>query len=113
MKRPLAVTITGWIFILAGAVGFVYHIREVNIHDLFGNDAVWTQFVRVLAIVGGILSLRGSNFGRWLVIIWMAYHVVLSYFHTVPELMMHFVILAGVCCALFYSKANDLFRKRR
>jgi hypothetical protein len=37
MKRPLAVTLIAWLFIVAGAVGFVYHIKDVNVNDLFAE----------------------------------------------------------------------------
>jgi hypothetical protein len=111
MKRPLAVTITGWIFIAAGTIGFLYHIKEVDIRNLFSNDALWVQAVRLFAMAGGILTLQGSNFGRWLIVIWMVYHVFLSYFHGMSELIMHAVILGCVCLALFYSKANTFFGK--
>ncbi|MEX2235582.1 MAG: hypothetical protein WD824_25710 [Cyclobacteriaceae bacterium] len=59
MKRPLAVTIIGWLFIAAGTVGFVYHLRELTPRDLFSNDAAWVLLMRLLAIVAGILILRG------------------------------------------------------
>lgn len=111
MKRPVAVTIIGWLFIVAGTVGFIYHIRELNTGNLFANDAVWIELVRLLAVAGGILTLRGSNVGRWLLIAWMAYHVVLSYFHTVSELIMHAVIMALLVIALFHPKVAVYFRR--
>lgn len=54
MRRPLAVTVTGWLFIAAGALGFVYHLSELSISDPFSNDAGWVLLVRILAIVGGV-----------------------------------------------------------
>lgn len=111
MKRPLVVTIIGWLFILAGTVGFVYHLNELNTRDLFGNDAVWVEFVRLLAIVGGILTLYGHNLGRWLLIAWMAYHVVLSYFHPLSELLVHVIVLVAVAYGLFHRKSGAFFSR--
>lgn len=111
MKRPLAVTIIGWLFIIAGTVVFIYHAKELNIGDPFANDAVWVELVRLLAVAGGILTLRGSNIGRWLLISWMAYHVVLSFFHSFSELIVHVVVLAAVAYGLFHRRSAAFFRQ--
>src|SRR5688500_10472982 len=112
MKRPLVVTIIGWLFIAAGTVGFIYHFSELVIQNPFVNDAIWVLFVRLLAIAGGILILRGANLGRWLLVAWMAYHVVLSYFHTVSQLITHVLFLAAIAFALFHPRAAAFFRKK-
>ena len=111
MKRPLAVTIISWVFIAAGTVGFLYHTQELSSHDPFAGDTGWLLLVRILAIVSGILALRGSNTGRWLLIVWMTYHVVLSYFHTLSELMMHAILLAVITYGLFRRKSNAFFKR--
>ena len=111
MKRPLAVTIIGWLFIAAGTVGFAYHLPELIILDPFSNDAAWVLLMRLLAVVGGILTLRGINSGRWLLVAWMAYHVVLSYFHTLSELVMHAILLALVAYGLYYPRAAAFFNR--
>lgn len=111
MKRPVAVTIIGWLFILAGTVGFLYHARELNIQDPFANDAVWVELVRLLAVAGGILTLRGSNIGRWLLIAWMSYHVILSFFHPFSELIVHVIVLAAVAYGLFHRTSGGFFRR--
>jgi hypothetical protein len=113
MKRPVAVTIIGWFFILAGTVGFIYHLPEVVIRDPFINDAVLVEFVRLMAIVGGALVLRGVSVGRWLLITWMAYHVVLSYFHAVSQLITHAVFLALLIYAFLHPKVAGFFREKR
>jgi hypothetical protein len=110
MKRPVVVTIIGWFFIIAGTVGFIYHVTELNIQDPFVNDAIWILLVRLLAIAGGMLTLRGANTGRWLLVIWLSYHVVLSYFHTLSELIMHAILLAAVIYVLFHPKATAFFK---
>jgi hypothetical protein len=112
MKRPISVTIIGGFFILAGVIGFVYHLSELDLLFPFGDEAAWILVVRLLAVVGGMLVLRGSNFGRWLLILWMAYHVVLSYFHTLSELLMHAALLAVIMFFLLQRRAADFFRKR-
>ena len=110
MKRPLPVTITGWFFIAAGSVGFVYHASELKVQDLFANDTIWLLLIRVLAIGGAILILRGSNAGRWLLVTWMGYHVVLSYFHTLSELVIHIIFLALITYILFHPRVSTFFK---
>jgi hypothetical protein len=87
--RPVAVTVIGWIFIAAGVVGLAYHATEFKAQRPFENDAVLVCFVRLLAILGGVFMLRGKNWARWLLLVWITYHVILSAFHTVSELVMH------------------------
>jgi hypothetical protein len=111
MKRPLAVTIIAWFFIAAGAAGFLYHLTELNIGAPFSNDAGWVLFVRLLAVVGGILLLRGWNAGRWLLVSWLAYHVALSYFHTIFQLVTHAILLAVIAFVLFHPRVAAYFRR--
>jgi hypothetical protein len=111
MKRPLSVTIVGWFFIAAGAIGFFYHLRELMAQTPLEKDAVWILTLRLLAIAGGVLVLNGKNTGRWLLIAWLAYHVVLSYFHEITQLITHAVLLIIVAAALFYGNAGKFFLK--
>ena len=112
MKRPLSVTIVAWFFIAAGVLGFVYHLEALTPQTPFANDAAWILLVRLLAVVGGVLALRGKNTGRWLLVAWMTYHVVLSYFHELSELIIHAVLLAVVIGLLFYGCAGRFFSVR-
>jgi|SRR5688572_13546559 len=72
--RPLSVTIISWLFIAAGTVGVVYHANEFKPQRPFENDAVWILFVRLMAIVCGVLMLRGSTWGRWLLLLRLSRH---------------------------------------
>src|SRR4030095_6678524 len=110
MKRPLSVTIIGWLFIVAGAVGLVYHASEFNSQRPFQYELVWVCLVRVLAIVAGFFVLRGSNWARWLLIIWIAYHVVLSAFHSLSGVITHSLMLVVVTFFLFRKPASSYFR---
>lgn len=111
MKRPIAITLISWLFIVAGGVGFIYHLREINPGAPFSNDAVWIELVRLLAIVGGVLTLRGSNLGRWLLMGWITYHVVVSYFHPLSELVVHLLFMALTAFALFLPRWAVYFRR--
>jgi hypothetical protein len=111
MKRPIAVTVIGWLFVAVGIIATTYHLIQTNWSDPFGNGNGWVLAVRVLAGVAGVLVLRGSNAGRWLLVVWMAYHVLLSYFHPLIELLVHtglFVLL--VYFLMFNRRCEDFFR---
>jgi hypothetical protein len=110
---PLSITIITWLFIAVGIVGFAYHATEINFNDLFGNDLFFALLVRLLAVVGGIFLLRGKDWARYLLAAWLAYHVVLSFFHTLTETAMHAVLLAVVVYFLFRSKVLEYFRGRK
>jgi hypothetical protein len=110
-SRPFSVTVISCLFIAAGIIGIAYHASELR--NPFASEAVWVLFVRLLAVVGGIAALRGANWGRWLLILWMAYHVVLSAFHSVAELAFHAVFLAVIAFVLLRTPASAYFRTAR
>ncbi|MFA6542238.1 MAG: hypothetical protein WCT99_11600 [Bacteroidota bacterium] len=58
---------------------------------------------------GGIVMLRGANWGRRLLVVWMAYHVGLSYFHSWAQTAMHAVLLVVIAFVLFRPNANRFF----
>ena len=65
--------------------------------------------MRVLAIVAGVFMLRGSNWARWLAILWIASHVIISAFHPISELAIHIVVFALFAFVLFRSESADYF----
>ena len=109
-KRPLSVTIIGWLFIAAGAIGFAYHLKDLKTDGHFDYGAILVLLVRLLAILSGLFTLRGSNWARWLLIFWIAYHVILSVFHSPIELAMHALLLIVIAYFLFRPRASDYFR---
>lgn len=106
MKRPLPVTALGLLFIVAGLVGLVYHFSERSLTYEFA----FVFFVRVLAIVGGIFLLVGHNWARWLLLLWLGFHVVVSAFHSVSEGAAHLVLLIVVGYFLLRPPASQYFR---
>ena len=111
MKRPLSVTVISCLFIAAGVVGLAYHAREFTTRPPLEYALVCS--VRLLAILGGVFMLRGRNWARWLVLAWVACHVVLSAFHPLSELVVHSVLFAVVAWFLFRPQVSAYFRGRR
>lgn len=109
-KRPLPVTVISCLMITAGAVGLVYHATEFKTQPAFRNDLIWVSLVRLLAIVCGVYVLRRSNWARWVTLAWIAFHVILSFFHSWQEVVMHGLLLAAFAYFLFRPQANEYFR---
>ena len=112
-KRPISVTIIGWIFVAAGITGIGYHSPEINPHALFEADLLLAMSSLLVAILAGMFLLRGANWARYLALLWMSFHVVMSAMHSMPKLAMHAVLLAGLAYFLFRKDASEYFRGAR
>jgi len=110
-RRPLSITILGWLFIAVGGLALLYHITELKLQRPFNYQPALVCFVRLLAIVGGAFLLHGNNWARWLLALWMAFHVVLSIFHSPVELGMHLLLFGVIGYFLFRPRASAYFRK--
>lgn len=109
-QRPVYVTIIAWVYIVMGAVGFVYHFPDFQTRPALAFDTLWIEMVRLAAVVCGVYLLFGRNWARWLALAWMAFHVVVSAFHTLPEMAMHAVFLAVLAYLLTRPTAVSYFR---
>lgn len=110
-KRPLSITIISWLFIAAGVVGLAYHGNEFRVRRPFEYELLWVSLVRLLAILAGVFMLRGSNRARWLLVLWLGYHVGLSFLHTPFELMVHGLLFVAVLYFLFRAPASAYFSR--
>ena len=106
IKRPLQVTITGCLFIVAGLVGLVYHLSQRPLDHWI----VLISIIRIIAVVGGVFLLMGHNWARWLMLAWLAFHVVVSAFHSLSEFMPHVVLLMTVGYVLLGPPTSKYFQ---
>jgi hypothetical protein len=67
-NAPLSITIIGCLFVVAGAVGLVYHATEFKAGGPLQYDAVWVCLLRLVAIICGAFMLRGNNLARSLLL---------------------------------------------
>src|SRR5512133_383497 len=100
-QRPLSVTIIGCLFVAVGAFALAYHLTEFKGLRPFDYELAAVCAIRFAALLGGVFLLRGRNWARWLLVVWMAYHIILSAFHSLSELAMHVVIFGIVGWFLF------------
>jgi hypothetical protein len=77
------------------------------------HDAVWIELTELVGILCGAFMLRGHNWARWLALAWIAFHVVLSAFHAIPELLVHGLFCAVIAWILFRPEASRYFRGAR
>jgi len=121
MRRPIAITIIAWLFILVGAAGLLKdwlplltdasrQLASLKADGWADLGPAWTS--RLLAIVGGVGLLGGRNWARWLLVGWMVFHIGLSVLHSVPELMTHVLIFAPILYFLFARSAEPYFHGR-
>jgi hypothetical protein len=105
-KLPVTVLIVSGVYIVMGAVGFVYHFRELM---ALQPNAVWIELFRLLAIFCGVFLLRGRNWARWLALAWMAFNGAVS-FPALDQVATHFVFLIVIAWLLFQPGAGRYFR---
>lgn len=110
-KRPVLVTVVSLVLIASGVAGLAYHFHEIapphHLEDAF------VAVVRLLAIVAGAFMLRGADWARWLAMLWIAFHVIVSAFHPIGELVVHVVVFAAFAGVLFHSTAARYFRNAK
>ena len=109
-KRPLSVTIISFVLIATGVIGLVFHLTDFTAQHPFQYDVVWISLVRLIAIVCGVYMLRASNWARWLSLAWIAFHVILSAFHSLFELGVHILVCAAFAYFLFRPRTSEYFR---
>jgi hypothetical protein len=111
-KCPLPVLIVAITLMIAGIVGFLYHLKEFADPDQKLYVTLLVELLRIIAFASGLLLLRANNLGRWLAIAWVLLHVVISAFHSVGETIMHIAVLLIVCILLFLPVSSNYFNKK-
>jgi hypothetical protein len=113
---PLSIKIIGGFFVLIGVLTLSVSIWEVltvgHPHQGVGVPArpeyqfAAAYLVRVTALIAGVALLAGRAWGRWLLVVWLAYHLVLSLFHSAAAVVVHSVLLGVGAYFLFRPEAS-------
>ena len=109
-KRPVPVTIIAWLLIVAGVFGFAVHFRELVSERLFHFADLWIPIAGLLPAVIGIFILLGHNWARWLALVWMAFHVAISFFDSVEKVVVHALLLVLIAYPLLRRDAKTYFQ---
>jgi len=107
-RRPLSVTIIGWIYVAVGSFGFTYHLSQ-GLRQPFNWGTVAIPLVSAIAVVAGIFMLRGADWARWLALLWMASHVGISFLDGWRPVAIHSAMLAVIAFFLLRRAATDYF----
>jgi|SRR5580658_246327 uncharacterized membrane protein HdeD (DUF308 family) len=105
MKRPFAVAFLGWLFIAVGIAALLYHLTK-------GQLDAWMILIALLeivAIVAGIFLLKGRNWARWLLLAWIAFHVISSGLNSLRASVPHLLLLIAVAYFLFTPPDSRYF----
>jgi hypothetical protein len=116
MQRPRAVTIISWLFIIFGSIallsGLWPYVRMTGQQLIVDLKTHWMiHLSRILQIIGGVFMLYGRHWARWLVVVWILFHIVISALHSLSFLLMHVVIFSIILYFLFRPEANAYFRR--
>lgn len=117
-KGPRSITVISWIFIALGSIGFLASLLPYLDADpaqrIVYLKAHWmVHLARILAVVSGVLMLYGFGWARWLLVVWMGFHIVLSALHSTLQLLMHSLLFAVILYFLFRPQASRYFRSTR
>ena len=111
-KRPWPVMLIALLYIAIGAIGFVYHLPAFHGQYGFHQEDVWIELTEAIALIAGVFLLQGRNWARWLAMAWIAFHVLISAFHSLQETIVHAALCAIIAAILFSPPANRYFRGR-
>ena len=117
-KRPRSITIISWTFIAFGSIalfsGLLPYVYPTAAHFIAELKAHWyIHLARILAVLSGVLMLYGFNWGRWLLVVWLGFHVIIGALHSPTELLVHTLLFAVVLYFLFRAPASAYFRGTR
>jgi hypothetical protein len=113
-ERPLSITLISWLFIIFGSIALVSALLPIAGASPAQIVAEFKQhwmvhFLRLASIVSGLFMLRGHNWARWLLVAWMAVHIVISVLHSWTQLLIHALIFAVLLFFLFRRKSTAYF----
>lgn len=107
----LSVLAVGVLFLVLGALDVYRGIAPLLASAPrwhMATDDAGVLAIGIAAIVGAIYVLRGANWARWLLAVWMALHVAIS-IEEPSALLAHVVIFGFVAYLLFNARASTHF----
>jgi hypothetical protein len=104
-RRPIAVLLVSCLYMAVGAIGFLVNLPKLTAMQ---QDWLWIELTELLALFAGVFMFRGRNWARWLALVWMAFHVAIS-FPVIRLVVTHSIILALIAWVLFRSDTRRYF----
>lgn len=116
-QRPLSITIISWLFIVFGAIALVAGLLPIahmsGAQRIADFEKHWmVHLSRTAQIIAGVFMLYGRNWARWLVVVWLAFHVIVGALHSPVQLLTHALFFLVGLYLLFRTPASAYFRGR-
>lgn len=116
-RRPRPITIISWCFIIFGSIALLSGLLPFGeitlaqrVAELKGHWMV--HLSRILQIVAGVGLLYGRNWARWLLVVWIAFHIVISALHSTFQLALHVLIFSVILYFVFRRESSAYFGVR-
>ena len=103
--RPRSITIISWFFIIFGSIALLSGVLPFS--ELMSHWYV--HLSRLLMIVAGVFMLKGMNWARWLLVLWIAFHIIISALHSPLTLLLHIVIFSVILYFVFRRQSSAYF----
>jgi hypothetical protein len=113
--RPRSITVISWIFIVFGGISFIASLLPWLGPALPQRiaeqpfDYLLIPGIRILAALCGVFMLYGFNWARWLLVIWIVYHVILGALHSWLQLIVHGMLSAVILYFVLRPQASAYF----
>lgn len=104
-KRPFEVTFLGWLFIAVGIISTIYHLSKGSLD----RWVIPIVLVGGIAVVAGLFLLRGAGWSRWLLLVWLAFHVVAIALESLWGAVAHLALLVVVGYFLLGPPTSEYF----
>ena len=66
-------------------------------------------FIDLARALAAVFMLYGHNWARWLLVAWIAFHIVVGALNGIGPLMMHIAIFSVILFFVFRRDANEYF----
>jgi hypothetical protein len=114
--RPLSITVISWFFMIFGSIALLSGLLPLsgaNTAQLIAEFKMhWmVHLSRLVAVVSGLFMLRGHNWARWLLVVWILFHLVVGALHGWLQLLTHVLIFSVFLLFLFRRKASEFFAR--
>ena len=110
-SRPVSVVAVAVVFMAIGLLDIWRGaVPLTSAQENLRDDGLLVLSIGIAALLGGICALKGYNWARWLLTIWMALHVALS-IRNPYALAIHVVIFGLALAGLFHPAASNYFRR--
>lgn len=105
--RPLSITILGWLFLIFGSIallsGLLPFIGADRAQLIAEFKTHWmVHLSRLVQIAAGLFLLRGYSWARWLLVVWMAFHLVVGAMHGWIMFLIHLVFFSVILILILF-----------